>query len=142
MSGTRFEQGCSPGPVRDLRTDLDRTKDSRVGKKLLCVSVKNNFSKDIPRDTVSHGIKKTILLAYSHCSEGDCSSLNRKAHKVRALATSWALYNHATVDAFMGACYWRPQTKFSSYYLRDLARIKEDMGYLGPVSAAVHQSGP
>ena len=82
------------------------------------------------------------MLCYEQCGDQDCRFLNVKAHEVRALAASWALYNHATVEAIMGTCSWRAQNTFSSFYLRDLARIKEDMWCLGPVVAALHRSGP
>ena len=125
-------------PVRALRVYLDRTKDLRDGKKLLFISFKPNFSHDIAKNTISHWIKKVILFAYKECSDEDCRVLGVKAHDVRGVASSWALYSQATVEAIMEACSWRSHSTFSSFYLKDLTRIREEMLCLGPVVAALH----
>jgi len=127
-------------PVRALKAYLERTKDIRQGKKLLFVSYKPNFSKDIARNTVSHWIKKLILYAYKECSEEDCKVLGVKAHDVRGLAASWALYNQATVEAILSACSWKSHSTFSSFYLQDLTRIRDGMMCLGPVVVALHST--
>jgi hypothetical protein len=46
--------------------------------------------------------------------------LNRhavKAHEVRALASSWALFNSASISEVLSAGFWRCQDSFTSFYL-------------------------
>ena len=51
-------------PVRALRYYLDKTKDLGKGKKLLFVAIKEGYSKDISKATISSWIKQSIILAY------------------------------------------------------------------------------
>ena len=51
-------------PVRSFRYYLDKTKDLRKGKKLLFVAIKEGYSKDISKATISSWIKQSIILAY------------------------------------------------------------------------------
>ena len=51
-------------PVRSLRYYLDKTKDLRKGKNLLFVAIKEGYSKDISKATISSWIKQSIILAY------------------------------------------------------------------------------
>ncbi len=125
-------------PVRALRFYIDRTKDIREGKKKLLVSFKNNFKGDISRATISHWIKKTILLAYEKTSEEDWKVLQVKAHDVRGLAASWARISNVALEEIMLACTWKSHNTFTQYYLKDLALIQEEMLKLGPIVAAQH----
>ena len=107
---------------------------------MLFVSYKPNFSKDIARNTVSHWIKKLILYAYKECSEEDCKVLGVKAHDVRGLAALWGLYNQATVEAILTVCSWKSHSTFSSFYIQDLTRIRDEMMCLGPMVIALHST--
>ena len=50
-------------PVRALRYYFDRTKDLRKGKKFLFVAIKEGYSKNISKATISSWIKQSIILA-------------------------------------------------------------------------------
>ena len=125
-------------PVRALRIYLKRTSNMRAGKKCLFISYKMGFGKDIAKNTISHWIRKAILYAYRNCSSDRCKVLGVKAHDVRALAASWAAYNNASTESIMGACSWKANNTFTSFYLRDLSRVRENMYCLGPVVSALH----
>ena len=51
-------------PVRALKVYLDKTKSMRKGKALLFVSLREGYSKDITRITISQWIKQTIHTCY------------------------------------------------------------------------------
>ena len=51
-------------PVRALKVYLDKTKSMRKGKALLFVSLRECYSKDITRITISQWIKQTIHTCY------------------------------------------------------------------------------
>ena len=75
-------------PVRALRYYLDRTSDLRQNKKLVFVSFKKGFDKDISPATISSWIKQTVILCYE-LSDQEAHTLHQvKAHDVRAFAAS------------------------------------------------------
>jgi hypothetical protein len=68
--------------------------------------------------------KSKFLLDSSYYSSGlrvfRGKFLNRhsvKAHEVRALASSWALFNSASISKVLSAGFWRCQDSFTSFYL-------------------------
>jgi len=54
------------------------------------------------------------------------------AHEVRAIATSWAAFNAASVKDFLRAAYWNNETTSASSYLRDMLGFSEQIHRLGP----------
>jgi hypothetical protein len=48
-------------------------------------------------------------------------SLENKAHDVRALASSWALFNNASLNEVLSAGFWRGESSFVSHYLRSMS---------------------
>ena len=119
-------------PVRAVRVYLQRTRDIRGDRKKLFVSYKSGFEKEIHANTISSWLKKTILLCY----EEDQKVTGVKAHQVRSGAASWAFHENVSMDTIMWACTWKSHNTFSSYYLKDLAWMKEEMYSLGPVVVA------
>ena len=43
-----------------------------------------------------------------------------RAHDTRRLATSWALFNGASVQEIMQAAHWVNESTFTSFYMRDV----------------------
>jgi hypothetical protein len=107
-------------PVRAMRIYLDRTRTLREGKKLLFISYKQNFDKDIRANTVSFWLKKCIKLCYELADIPTDSSFKVKAHDVRALAASTAFMARVPLQKVMEACSWASHNTFTSFYLRDL----------------------
>ena len=63
------------------------------------------------------------------------------AHEVRALSSSWAYWNSVALDNVVRAVYWSTNSTFASFYLRDLAPIRQDTSSLGPLVAAQSITG-
>ena len=127
-------------PVRALRLYLARTDEIRTTQKRLFISFKEGHAQDICKNTVSVWLKKTVLAAYSFASEDTRTLHGVKAHDVRAMAASWAFLRNALIESILGACRWKSHSTFSSFYLRDLTSIQDEMLRLGPVVAALHRA--
>ena len=123
-------------PVRALRNYLKRTSDLRQGKKLLFVSFKKGFQKDICASTISSWIKQAIQLCYAQADDKTIEFHQVKAHDVRALAASRAFQGGVSVEQIMTACHWKSHNTFTNFYLKDLAMADREYLYLGPVVAA------
>ena len=117
-------------PIRILRHYLARTGDLRTDQKLLFISFKPGFNKDIRPSTVSSWIKKTILYCYSKIEDADLDAINVKAHDVRAFAASKAFQTGVSMDQIMSACHWKSQNTFTKFYLKDLSgKDQKDHNY-------------
>ena len=79
-------------PCRALKRYLKATEGLRAGSKKLFISYKTH--KPITRDTISNWIVKTIKMSYDNL-EGV------RAHDVRSLSTSWALFKSVPVNEIM-----------------------------------------
>ena len=77
-------------PVRALKVYLQKTKSMRKGKALLFVSLREGYSKDITRITISQWIKHTIQTCYQSSDTTDQQVTQVRAHDVRAMAASLA----------------------------------------------------
>ena len=117
-------------PIRILRHYLARTGELRTDQKLLFISFKPGFNKDIRPSTVSSWIKKTILYCYSKIEDADLDAINVKAHDVRAFAASKAFQTGVSMDQIMSACHWKSQNTFTKFYLKDLSgKDQKDHNY-------------
>ena len=72
-------------PVRALKVYLDKTKSMRKGKALLFVSLREGYSKNITRITISQWIKQTIHTCYQFSDMTDQQVTEVRAHDVRAM---------------------------------------------------------
>jgi hypothetical protein len=79
--------------------------------------LKNGVS-DISAKTISSWICRTILLAYESSGE---KFLNRHSVKAHVLASSWALFNSASISEVFSDGFWRCQDSFTSFYLRSMS---------------------
>ena len=129
-------------PIRILSIYLDRTKNSRPAKNTrLFLPLKKGIS-DISAKTISSWICRTILLAYESSGEKFLNRHSVKAHEVCALASSWALFNSASISEVLSAGFWRCQDSFTSFYLRSMSAQADSLFSLGPIVAAQHVSVP
>ena len=129
-------------PIRILSIYLDRTKNSRPVKNTrLFLPFKKGIS-DISAKTISSWICRTILLAYESSGEKFLNRHSVKAHEVRALASSWALFNSAAISEVLSAGFWRCQDSFTSFFLRSMSAQADSLFSLGPIVAAQHVSVP
>ena len=135
--GSDLPEDLTLCPVRALRIYLNRTDGIRSDKqKKLFIAFKAGHSQDIHRNTISGWIKKAIVTAHDIASPDTQQLYRVKAHEVRALSTSWAFLRNISLDHIMHAGTWKHHTTFTSYYLKDLTRIKGDMMCLGPLVTA------
>ena len=122
-------------PVRALRYYLDRTSDLRHNK-LVFVSFKKGFDKDISCATISSLIKQTVILCYE-LSDQEALTLHQvKAHDVRAFVASKAFQSGVSLEQILSACHWKFHNTFTQFYLKDAAWADTELFHLGPVVAA------
>ena len=75
-------------PVRYLKTYLARTQDRRQGTRLLFVSYKKDFGKDIYENTISGWIRKLTSYCYKHVSESSRGFVNTSTHAICGMTAS------------------------------------------------------
>jgi hypothetical protein len=80
------------------------------------VPIRNNICKkgvsDLSVKTISTWICKTISLAYESSGQVILDKFQVKAHDVRALASSWALFNNASLNEVLSAGFWRGESSY------------------------------
>jgi hypothetical protein len=98
-------------PVRTLLKYLDtafgvRSKDSNR----LFVPIKQGQN-DITAKPISSWICNTVMLSYK--SSGNTLPRNQvKAHEIRAIASSWSIFNSASLTEMLSAGFWRLDNTF------------------------------
>ncbi|CAG2188437.1 unnamed protein product [Mytilus edulis] len=108
-------------PIRVLLLYLQRTRSLRTSSNSRLFIPINKGKQDLSAKTISTWICKTIQLAYSFSNEELLNSMHVKAHDVRAISTSWALFNNASLEEVLSAGFWRTENSFISHYLQSLA---------------------
>lgn len=102
-------------PVRVLKAYVKATKRRRDDQEQLFVSFQT--FKPISKERLSKWITGGLREIYSDASESD---LRLNAHSTRSLASSWALYQGASLDSIVKAAFWARESTFSSFYLKDV----------------------
>jgi integrase len=123
-------------PVRALKYYLGRTKDMRLGKKLLFVSHAKQHKTDICKNTISGWVRSLIVKAHEDVPDTFQSLVTPRTHEVRALAASLAFRGNIDVEEMLQACSWKNHSTFSSFYLRDVSHVQGQLRVLGPIVAA------
>ena len=109
--------------------------------RLVFVSFKKGFDKDISPATISSWIKQTVILCYE-LSDQEALTLHQvKAHDVRAFAAFKAFQSGVSLEQILSACHWKSHNTFTRFYLKDVAWADSELYRLGPVVAAqqIHQ---
>jgi hypothetical protein len=88
--------------------------------KRLVIPIKKGVS-DLSVKTISTWICKSISLAYESSDQVILDKFQVKAHDVRALASSWALFNNASLNEVLSAGFWRGESSYLSHYLRSIS---------------------
>ncbi|VDI32140.1 Hypothetical predicted protein [Mytilus galloprovincialis] len=123
-------------PIRVLLLYLQRTRNLRTSSNSRLFIPINKGKQDLSAKTISTWICKTIQLAYSFSNEELLNSMHVKAHDVRAISTSWALFNNASLEEVLSAGFWRTENSFISHYLQSLATQAQSLYSLGPLVSA------
>ena len=117
--GPHDREDLSLCPVRALRYYLHRTKILRKGRRRLFIPTSTDVTTEVGKNRMSFWIRSTILDAYK--AAGRPPPTSAKAHETRALASSFALHSNVALTDILKGCFWRGDTTFANYYLRDLA---------------------
>ena len=125
-------------PVRALKVYLEKTKSMRKGKALLFVSLREGYSKDFTRITISQWIKHTIQTCYQSSDTADQQVTQVRAHDVRAMAASLAFKGGISLEQVLSSCYWKSHNTFTNFYLKDICWENDDIFKLGPIVSAQH----
>lgn len=125
---------CTLCPIRVLKFYLEKVKPYRALRKRLFLPIKGNL--DISAATISRWIASAIRLAYSSLTDQDLTFLQIRPHELRALSSSWAFVNHAPLDDILSASTWKKSSTFSTFYLRSLSSVQENLFSLGPLVAS------
>ena len=89
-------------PVRALKAYKDRTKSDKVRKNRTRLFLPfKDTSDDISTAHISCWIVDLVKRAHRDANEDVAALANVKAHKVHAIATSWAAYNNALFEDIM-----------------------------------------
>ena len=120
-------------PVRILSIYLTRTALRSSTNKRLVIPIKKGVS-DLSVKTISTWICKTISLAYESSGQVILDKFQVKAHDVRALASSWALFNNASLNEVLSVGFWRGESSFLSHYLRSMSVQADNLFSLESIS--------
>ena len=125
-------------PVRALRMYLAKTSSRRAKQKQkhLFISVNPNRSQEITKSAISMWLRKLIIKAHQHASPEEAALARASPHEIRAIGASLAFQHSLGLEKLLNTCTWRSHTTFTSYYLRDVARLSHDLMSLPPCIAA------
>ena len=127
--------------IRAIKIYLNKTKSVRKNRLRLFIPVKGD--QDIHKSSISRWVKFTIKSAYtcSSISSTPNSLLKPRAHKLRALSSSWAYMNSIPLEEILQAAVWSNSSLFTVHYLRDFGNQTDNLTALGPVVAAQKRIG-
>jgi hypothetical protein len=121
-------------PVRALRWYLHKSKDLRTNQRRVFISY-SKVGKEIAQATLSRWIVKAISISLKENGNLPCNRATPRAHEVRAIATSLALQRSISMENILRAAFWRNESTFSRFYLRDMTRSVDGKARL-PVVAS------
>lgn len=105
-------------PCRCLEEYLKRTKDLRQMTENLFITYQSGMHKAAAKSTLSRWIVSLIQQVYN--DSPDLTLGDVRAHDTRRLATSWALFNGASLQEIIQAAHWASETTFTTFYLKDV----------------------
>ena len=126
-------------PVRALRCYLRRTKTLRGSCTSLFIISRKPYTR-ASKDTISRWIVNAIDLAPPTGDSG-----RPRAHDVRGVATSLALYKGVPLEEILQAAAWKSSNTFISSYLHNALRLESRMASAfvpGPAASVRASAGP
>ena len=103
-------------PVRALRWYLDRVKSKRTSSSLFVTHIEP--FKSASKSSISRWIVDCIKSAGADAVFAD----RIRAHDTRAVSSSWALFNGASLTEIQTAAFWSTLNTFINCYLKDVPR--------------------
>ena len=110
-------------PVRSLKRYLRFTRTLRTNQRQLFISVDPQYSKDISKTSISRWLREVIKRAYA---SSNLETNSARAHEIRAWAASTAFAQSWSLKDVLAAAYWRSESPFINFYLRDVSLRRED----------------
>jgi hypothetical protein len=108
-------------PHRALKWYLEKSKVFRASQRRLFISFAKS-DKEISAATLSRWIVKAVTMAMDINGQLSCNKNTPRAHEVRAISTSIALSRSVSMENILRAAFWRNESTFSRFYLRDMSR--------------------
>ena len=118
-------------PVRALSEYVARTASITNRPRRLFVSPRNP-SRAMSKNGISFLLREVIV--HSGASPNDAAA--PRAHSIRGIATSSAFFRNWSFSSVLEAASWRSNTVFTSFYLKDVQYILDNVHSLGPFVAA------
>lgn len=124
-------------PIRALRYYLEAAGPRRKGRKRLFIPIEEKASGEIRPGHVTSWIQDVVHQAYISAGEEDHKRADVRAHETRSIATSWRAFNRScSMEDIMRAAFWRSDSTFTGFYLRDMCGQARDLYSLGPLVMA------
>ena len=124
-------------PVRALRIYKARLAHKRSSFGRLFVKFKPEASGPLTIHAISYLLKQTIIKAYSSLAPDELDRLHRiTPHEIRATCTSLAAFKQIPIKDIMKRGFWRSETTFIHFYLKDLAQYLRNDINVTAVAAA------
>ena len=123
-------------PVRALSAYVTRTSQFTNRPRRLFVSSRSP-SRAMPKNGISYLLREVIV--QSGASSQELSA--PRAHSIRGIATSSAFFCNWSLRSVLEAAFWRSNSVFMSFYLRDVQFMLEGGHSLGPFVAAGERIG-
>ena len=105
MLDSSLVEDMSLCPVRALKVYLDKTNLWERARAFSFVSLREGYSKDITRITISQWIKQTIHTCYQFSDMTDQQVTQVRAHDVRAMAASLAFKGGVSLEQVLSSFY-------------------------------------
>ena len=102
----------------------------------LFLPIKEGQKDPIRPQTISSWIKQTIALAYQLSTDHDFKMVRARPHQLRGLSTSWNYQHSLNLQQILDAASWASHNSFTSFYLREITEIKDELYRLGPLVMA------
>ena len=118
-------------PVRAISEYVARTL-SFVNRPWRLFVSSRTPSRAMSKNGISYLLREVIV--HSGASSNDVAA--PKAHSIRGIVTSSAFFKNWSLASVLEAASWRSNTVFTSFYLKDVQYIFEDVRSLGPFVAA------
>jgi len=106
-------------PYRALKMYIKRTESQRkeIDSDCLFITYQKGVCKPVSKNSVARWIVSLIKWVYEDTSK-HLSTV--RAHDTRKLATSWALFNGASITEIIRAAHWASESTFTSFYMKDV----------------------
>lgn len=112
-------------PVRALRLYLAHTKAYRGEQTRLFLRLNGTDGAGVSSQTLAKWIRETIRICYKEAAPQQVADTQGcHAHELRAVAASLAVAHHKPVREVMAAAFWRSESCFSTFYLKDMAKVQ------------------